>query len=463
MKRISSIAIVLCLLAYAPLEAQEVPIKLTLESAIELASKNYPAIHAARAKAAAAKAGVDLARTAYLPRTDLIWQENRATRNNVFGLLLPQSGLPSISGPVLGTTSYSSAWGSAGGLLVSWEPFDFGLRKANMDLARALRDGAGAGVDASLLDVETGAADAFLVLVEAGKTVAAAQADVDRLTVFARSVHTLVDNQLRPGADGSRADAELAAARNQLIRAREAAEISRVNLAEALGSAGIAVVVDADAMPEPPKNTNSGAFDPEAHPLLQAQAAAVQAAQARVRGLDRSYLPKFNYQFALYGRGSGALVDGHIDSTQGLAPEVPNWATGLTITFPALDIFSIRARKRAEAGNASVEQARYDQVVQSLKAQEARAKAASDAAAAIAENTPIQLGAAQEAHLRAQARYDAGLGTVVEVADADHLLVQAEIDDAVAHLNVWRALLATARSHGNITPFLEQVRRAGGK
>ena len=47
-----------------------------------------------------------------------------------------------------------SVWGSAAGLLVSWEPFDFGLRKANVlaaagaagadaDLQRPLRGGYG--------------------------------------------------------------------------------------------------------------------------------------------------------------------------------------------------------------------------------------------------------------------------------------------------------------------------------
>src|SRR5205823_4369445 len=72
-----------------------------------------------------------------LPRLDLLWQANRATRNNVFGLLLPQAVIPPISGPVLGTTSYDGVWGSAGGVLLSWQALDFGLRKANVDVARA--------------------------------------------------------------------------------------------------------------------------------------------------------------------------------------------------------------------------------------------------------------------------------------------------------------------------------------
>jgi outer membrane protein len=47
---------------------------------------------------------------------------------------------------------------------------------------------------------------------------------------------------------------------------------------------------------------------------------------------------------------------------------------------------------------------------------------------------------------------------VVEVSEAQRLLAQAEADDAVARLGVWRALLATAQAHGDLTPFLEKLR-----
>ena len=48
------------------------------------------------------------------------------------GFLLPQSVIPSISGPVLGSNNLDSVWGSAVGATVTWEPFDFGLRSASV-------------------------------------------------------------------------------------------------------------------------------------------------------------------------------------------------------------------------------------------------------------------------------------------------------------------------------------------
>ncbi len=451
----------LCIILVRSVGAQEPhPQRLTLAAAVDQALKSFPALRIANARAATADAGVDLAKTAYLPRLDLLWQENRASRNNIFGLVLPQSTIPSISGPVIGTTSLTSAWGSAGGMLLSWEPLDFGLRKANMELARAQKAQADAGVSLSRLEVAYAAADAFLVFVGAQQKSIAAQANVDRMQVFSRTVHALVDNQLRPGADGSRADAELAAARTQMILAQQEAETAGVNLSETLGIAGTQVDADPGACLQMPVERVAPVFKLESHPLLQVQAAAVQTEQARKLSLNRTYVPRLIYQFAFFGRGSGAHVDGTIDPSGGLGPDVPNWATGISITFPAFDIFSIRARRKAAAGNELAEQARQDLTLQSLKAQDSRAQILIRAARRIAENTPIQLQAARETLTRARARYEAGLASVVEVSDAERLLTQAEAEDAIARVNVWRALLFRARSEGDIEPFLSQVRNA---
>jgi len=52
------------------------------------------------------------------------------------------------------------------------------------------------------------------------------------------------------------------------------------------------------------------------------------------------------------------------------------------------------------------------------------------------------------------ARYQAGLATIVEVADAQRLLLQAEVGDAVARIGVWRALLAEAAARGDLSDLL---------
>jgi hypothetical protein len=49
------------------------------------------------------------------------------------------------------------------------------------------------------------------------------------------------------------------------------------------------------------------------------------------------------------------------------------------------------------------------------------------------------------------------LGNIDEVAEAQRLLTQAQIDDALARLGVWRALLAVATAAGDIQPFVAEA------
>ena len=113
------------------------PATLTLEEALQYALEHYPTVRVALEQLNASTANVTVARSAYLPRFDSVWQTNRATANNIFGQLLPQSVIPSISGPVLPAASGQSVWGSAVGGLLSWEPADFGLREAQVHEAEA--------------------------------------------------------------------------------------------------------------------------------------------------------------------------------------------------------------------------------------------------------------------------------------------------------------------------------------
>src|ERR1700723_1415344 len=64
---------------------------LTLEQAIQYAVDHYPTVRAALERINASTAGVSVAKSAFLPRLDSLWQSNRATVNNTFGQVLPQS------------------------------------------------------------------------------------------------------------------------------------------------------------------------------------------------------------------------------------------------------------------------------------------------------------------------------------------------------------------------------------
>jgi hypothetical protein len=54
-------------------------------------------------------------------------------------------------------------------------------------------------------------------------------------------------------------------------------------------------------------------------------------------------------------------------------------------------------------------------------------------------------------------RYRAGLATLADVAEAQKVLTQAEIDDSLAKLGVWSAFLGSTESKGTMAPFLNLV------
>src|SRR5438034_5095111 len=257
---------------------QQTPAPMTVAQAVESALRNYPVISVSQEQVNAAAAGIDLARTAYLPRVDSLFQVNRATRNNVFGLLFPQSVIPSISGPVLGTNNADSVWGSALGGLVTWEPFDFGLRHASVAAASASKTRSEAALKRTQFDVASAAADAYLTLAAAQETVRAAQAGADRAEVLVRSVRAVVEAQLRPGAELSRAEAELAAAQTQLARAQQSTAVARAVLAQFVGGDPRQITLTAPKLLQLPPGQTAAPLNAATNPIAVEQNAAVAQA-----------------------------------------------------------------------------------------------------------------------------------------------------------------------------------------
>lgn len=433
------------------------PAGLTLAQAVENALRNYPSVRVSQEQMNAAAAGIELARTAYLPRVDALAQVNRATRNNVFGLLLPQGVIPSMSGPVLGTNNLGTAWGSAVGTLVTWEPFDFGVRQANVAATTAARSRSEATLKRTQFDVAVAAADAYVTLVAAQEMVRAAQAGVDRAEVLFRTIGALVNAQLRPGADSSRAEAELAAARTQLIQAQQAVEIARANLSQFVGLEPAQIMVSAPRLLQLPPEQTAPALNTATNPISVEQNAVVEQLRAQLRILERSYFPRFFLQGSAYARGTGAEINGtNLGGLNGLAPSTQNYALGFTVTFPVFDRPAIRAREAEQSATIRAETARYQQIATDLKARWNAAVATLGGARNVAANTPIQVAAARTATSQATARYQSGLGNIDAVAEAQRLLTQAEIDDALARLSYWRGLLGVAAAAGDIQPFLAE-------
>jgi len=448
MKYLLSIALALSCLAQDA--------RLPLKEAVRRAAERYPSVRVSQAQVNEAAAGITLARTAFLPRVDATAQVNRATANNVFGLMMPNSIIPPISGPQIDGDQVRNVFGTAIGMLVSWEPFDFGRRQADVDVSAAAKARAEAAVTRTKLDVSAAAADAYLTALAAEQAVAAARAGIQRNREFEKVLDALTKSQLRPATDLARIQADTIGIETQVARAEQSVAQTRALLEQYTG--GPVKELDGAAFLAREVEVTPGAGITASHPQLLEQQRSIEEIIARMKSIDKSWYPRFALQGAAFGRGSGARVVGPFaGGGRGLYPDHGNWALGFSATLPVMDYKQLRARKEIELQRQTRETARRDLVERELSGRLAQAKAQLDGARRVSELAPRQAAQLRMVLEQTQARYRAGLGTILEVADAQRQLTQAEIETALARLAVWRAELAVAYAQGDLEPFLARI------
>ena len=436
--------------------AQQAP--LTIGQAVAAALRNYPSIRITQEQMNAAAAGIRLAQTAYLPRVDTLAQVNRATRNTFYGLLLPQSIIPGVDG--VKADNFGSVWDSGIGILVTWQPFDFGLRTANVAAATAGRERAQAAASRTQYEISVAAADAFLTVIAAEQTAQAARTAVNSWQTISATTHALVSAQLRPGADESRVQAELALAQTRLSQAEQAIEVARATLRQFVGitPAGGPRLDPGKLVTQLPPERPEQPLEASANPRAAEQNAIVAEAQSQLKALDRAYYPQFSMQGLAAARGTGMLTGGgRLSGINGLAPTTQNYGVGLTVTFPVMEKYALREQEAVQAANLRASQAQYSLITTTVQAQFDSAVATLAGARRVAAGTPVEVSSARVSLDQATARYQAGLAPIDDVAQAQRLLVQAQIDDALARLSVWRARLEVETARGSIQPFLSEL------
>lgn len=243
-----------------------------------------------------------------------------------------------------------------------------------------------------------------------------------------------------------------------MIQAEQATEVARATVSQYVGMEPRNIHISAPGLFVQPPEHHPAPPDVTAHPMAREQSAVVAQERAVLRALERSYFPRFYLQGAAYARGTGAETDGRLlGGLNGLAPNVQDYALGLTVSFPIADLPAVQAREAAQSAQVRAQSARAQQIATDLRAQWNRAVATFEGAHRVAANTPVQISAARAAAEQASARYQAGLGNIDAVAEAQRLLTQAEIEDALARLGVWRGLLAVAAAAGDIRPFVAEA------
>ena len=364
-----------------------------------------------------------------------------------------------MSGPVLGTNNFGTAWGSAIGALVTWEPFDFGLRQASVAAATAARAQSGGRSQANAIRRRRGGRGRLRHVGRgAGDSPRGASRRGSRGGAFA--------NDRRAGECPTAPRRRCVASPSGACRRTDATDSGSAGGGgcprEPLPVRGLGACADHGLCAQ----VASVAAGADRGAAGHGRKSALGGAERRGRAIEgatqdsRAVLLSraFSLQGSAYARGTGAETNGtNLGGLNGLAPTTQNYALGFTCHFSGFRSgidssqggWTIRDDPRGD-GPVPADCDRFEGPVEC-------AVATLGGARNVAANTPVQVAAARAATEQATARYQSGLGNIDEVAEAQRLLTQAEIDDALARLGVWRALLGVATAAGDIQPFVAEA------
>jgi outer membrane protein TolC len=409
-----------------PTPAEVTARELTLGEAVRIALDNAPVIIQRFGEYAAAQQRIDQAFSAMLPQLSFFGQANRTDSSSRVFSSTGSTSTSSVTTPTPGNARLS----------LSQMLFDFGRTWAATDAAKANSDTAREQVELQKdLIVLTVKEFYFLQLLSSRLVVVSAQA-VDRAELNLKSAKGFYDVGTRPKFDVTRAEVDVANARVALIRSQNAVSLARIGLNQAMGIAINAPTRVKDTLAYEPVKFDRETLVSEAlkqRPEYKQAQLRSEAAEATVRQNFRDFFPNL---FGVTSVGAGRAesdLRGFSSTPNGVSTgENRDWQIGLELRWNIFDGGNKIARYREakallEASQAGVRDAElqiWQQVEQAhvnVVESEERIGAAQKAVESAQENFRLSQG-----------RFDAGVGTIIELTDAQLALTQAQATEAQA-------------------------------
>jgi outer membrane protein len=419
---------------------------ISLEQAVAIALKNNPTVHAATAYADAAQHAIDAAKAGYLP--NLNFSEGVTRGNNpvyVFGTLLTQRQFTASNFDLGFLNTPPAVDNFRTQFFVSMPLYDFGRTSGRVKSARiqaqSVRQSASRAEQSVVFDVINAYLNGLLAGEQvrvAQSAVAMAQADLDR-------AHAREQQGLTVASDVLSAQAQLAQAKENLIRAQNAVALSQSALNVAMG------------VPEDAPTQTQGKLAPVQVPLgnlasLQQQALAqrpdyheaqLQAERAgnSVSLAKKEFLPRIDMM------GSWEQ-----DNQTFAARGGNNWIAGATLTF---NIFGGGARRAQIAESRAYErraEAMRRQMQSAVRLQVREAYLDLNAARQRVEVSRDSAAQAEESLRILQNRYDAGLATIMDVLRAETMRTSAQNNHLNAVYDYRLAFAALELATGKLGP-----------
>ena len=417
------------------------PTTITLQKALDLAQQQQPTLKQTQALAEAARGRVDLARVAGHPTLGLAATAGASSRpeRSVVGTCDPAIMNCATGG--FFTSQYSTGLSAN----LNWRIWDFGQTSANIRAAELNADAAVAGINTTKLDIGQGVATAYFEAVARRKLVVVSEATVKSEENHLDQAKKFVAAQAKDPIEVAQAQARAANAKSALAQAQSDEATALATLRAAIGwvDPSSSFVVDPN-WPEPPANEPAalGAMVAEAREKrpeilqLDRQIAAAEASLDAARAERRPVL----------SASASAQYD---PSSNDWRPE-PSWFAGITLSWLAFDGGKSAADQRIAHANVVSAQAQRDALLVSLTSQldAGRATVTAQRANVAASNEAV---AAAKSQLKlAEARYAQGLGSQIELADAQTAVTTAEGNLISAEFQLANAWVQLRRQLGEL-------------
>jgi len=401
---------------------------LSLDECIAIALEAQPAIQATLYDYAAARAHV---RVAFAP-------------------LLPQ-----LSGSVTATRSSATvpttlAAGRTVTVQVSRQPadtflaqvqlsqllFDFGKTLAATQVARKLAEVSAEGVELQRQLIALTVKEAYTNILLAQRLIRVQEQAVERAELNLSSAKGFYDVGTQPLSTVVRAEVDVANAKVDLINARNALRTARVALNTAMAVDASTQTEIKDNLEYEPTTMDRAALRAEAlsqSPEYRQAKLQSSAAAAGVQVAARNFLPDVS--------GTGSYGGSQLELN-------PGWSLGLAFTWNIFDGGNLiaaldEAKANHGAANARVKVAELT-VIQNLE----QAEIAVEAAQERIQAARVLIASSQENFRLAQGRFDVGVGTILELTDAQLALTQSQNTEAQALADYRIAVIRLERSLG---------------
>jgi outer membrane protein len=419
--------IVCAALVAAPAHAET----LTMEQAVDIALRQQPSLRQSRAQVEAAHGRVDQVRATQRPQVTL---SAGLSASGGGGAWNPGPGEPSRD-------FLDPNGGASVGAAASWRIYDFGQTAAQLRAARLSAEASTAGIDTTTLDVQRAVEISYLEAVARARLVTVAQATVVSEDAHLDQARRFVQAQAKDPIEVVQAQARAANARAALAQARSNAAIALANLRSAIGwvdpNQTLAV---ADSLPAPP----------EQPPPLVALVDTARRQRPELVQLDRQVAAAdANIDAARAGKRPVLSASARTDWSPATGQSVPqpSWSAGLNLSWLIFDGGRSAADVRVARANRESALAQRDALLLDLTSQLDASRAQIEANRAGVEASLEAVDAARAQLRLAEARYAQGLGSQIELADAQTAvttaegnLIQSEFQLASAWAGLRRAL-----------------------